>query len=82
MLYCCGLRPAEVRKLRMKNVDNASGKIFVMATKKHTDRVVMMADDLADYCGSMTAGLSAFCLSENFSLPNLTAVHTHIVGLL
>jgi integrase len=50
VLYCCGLRPAEARKLRAENVDLAKGKIYVMASKKHTDRVVMMADDLADYC--------------------------------
>jgi len=50
VLYCCGLRPAEARKLRMEDVDLDHGKISVMESKKHADRIVMMADDLADYC--------------------------------
>jgi integrase len=51
VLYCCGLRPAEARKLRVEDVDLSNGKISIRESKKHADRIVMMADDLIGYCG-------------------------------
>ena len=69
VLYCCGLRPAEVRKLRVENIDLTNGKIFVMASKKHTDRIVMMADDLMDYCREYDRRVKRILPEREFFFP-------------
>lgn len=48
-LYCCGLRPVEVRKLLIKNVDLENGTIFVAESKGHKSRIVPMPTDLIEY---------------------------------
>lgn len=46
LLYCCGLRPGEARKLHMANVDLKNGCLYIMESKGHKDRIVAMADDV------------------------------------
>lgn len=50
LIYCCGLRPVEARKLRVVNVDLGNGRINILESKGHKDRIVMMADDVAALC--------------------------------
>jgi integrase len=50
LIYCCGLRPVEARKLRVENVDLNRGRIDILESKGHKDRIVMMADDVAELC--------------------------------
>jgi len=50
LIYCCGLRPVEARKLRVENVDVTSGRINIVESKGHKDRIVMMADDVTMIC--------------------------------
>ncbi len=69
VLYCCGLRPAEVRTLKAIDVDLLSGKIFIEASKKHTDRIVMMADDLAIYCREYDKQLRSFLPNREYFFP-------------
>jgi len=49
LLYCCGLRPIEVRRLKISDVDLSAGSLFIRESKGHKDRIVMMSHDLADY---------------------------------
>ncbi|MDR1245442.1 MAG: tyrosine-type recombinase/integrase [Clostridiales Family XIII bacterium] len=49
LLYCCGLRPAEVLKLRVSDVDLEKGRLCILESKGSKDRVVMMSDDVAEY---------------------------------
>ncbi|MDR2457899.1 MAG: tyrosine-type recombinase/integrase [Clostridiales Family XIII bacterium] len=49
VLYCCGLRPVETRKLKVQHVDLNKGKFFIDNSKKHKDRIVMLADDVNEY---------------------------------
>ncbi len=46
VLYCCGLRPGEVLRLRSSDVNIKTGKIFIAESKAHKERIVMMSDDL------------------------------------
>jgi integrase len=79
VLYCCGLRPAEARTLRMENVDLAHGKIFVIASKKHADRIVMMADDLADYCREYDHRMKLALPQREFFFPKADgSAYTHV----
>jgi integrase len=49
LLYCCGLRPCEARKLKIEDVDLIIGKLYIRESKGHKDRIVMLADDVSDY---------------------------------
>ena len=69
VLYCCGLRPAEARKLRLENVDLAKGKIFILESKKHADRIVMMPDDLAEYCRKYDSRVREILPKREFFFP-------------
>ena len=46
LIYCCGLRISEARKLRWKNVDLKQGTIRILQSKGHKDRLIYMAEDL------------------------------------
>jgi integrase len=50
LLYCCGLRPIEARKLRVADVDLEKGRLNILESKGHKNRIVMMADDVAQMC--------------------------------
>jgi integrase len=50
LLYCCGLRPGEARKLRAVDVDLEKGRLDIMESKGHKSRIVMMADDVTEIC--------------------------------
>ena len=49
LLYCCGLRPCEARKLKVDDVNLLDGKLYIRESKSHKDRIVMLADDARDY---------------------------------
>ncbi|WP_313232637.1 tyrosine-type recombinase/integrase [Tissierella praeacuta] len=50
LIYCCGLRPIEARKLRVEDVDLLNGRLQILESKGHKDRVVMLADDVLELC--------------------------------
>lgn len=50
MLYCCGLRPQEVRCLKVEEVNLADGNLYISNTKRSKDRIVVMSDDLLQLC--------------------------------
>lgn len=50
MMYCCGLRPGEPLRLRRGDVNLDSGLLTVYDTKNHTNRLVVMSDDLTGLC--------------------------------
>lgn len=72
VLYCCGLRPHEARCLRTGDVDLTSGRLNILASKKHADRIVMMADDLTQYCRKYDAALELLVPNRKyfFAKPN------------
>ena len=50
LIYCCGLRPSEARKLRMENVDLINGRLTILESKGHKDRVILLAEDVLALC--------------------------------
>ena len=47
LIYCCGLRISEARKLRWQDVDLKQGSIRILGSKGHKDRRIYLAEDLA-----------------------------------
>lgn len=50
VIYCCGLRPQEVRHLAVDDIDLNNGKVFIRESKARRDRIVMMSDDVIESC--------------------------------
>ena len=50
MLFCCGLRVSEARKLRLDMVDPENGVLKIYQSKGSNDRLVYLPDDLRQLC--------------------------------
>lgn len=50
LIYCSGLRPIEARKLRVENVDLLNGRLKILESKGHKDRIVMLAENVLGLC--------------------------------
>jgi integrase/recombinase XerD len=50
LIYCCGLRPIEARKLRVENVDLMNGHLTILESKGHKDRIVPLAEEVLALC--------------------------------
>lgn len=70
LLYCCGLRPIEARRLKTADVDLLTGKLFIRESKGHKDRIVMMASDVADYIGDYDMRISAIFPYRDYFFPS------------
>lgn len=46
LIYCCGLRPVEARRLCVEDVDMDSGNVRILESKGHRDRIVVMSPDM------------------------------------
>ncbi len=53
--YCCGMRSQEVCRLRAEDVDLNTGKITILNSKGHKDRVIYMHKDLLHICRNYDA---------------------------
>lgn len=70
LLYCCGLRPAEARRLRMNDVDLDNGQLNIMESKQHKSRIVMMADDVTELLSACNAVVSSVMPEREPFFPN------------
>ncbi len=70
LMYCCGLRPAEARSLRMGDVDLSNGRLSIMESKQHRSRIVMMAGDVAELLSQCNAGVSSVMPVREPFFPN------------
>lgn len=59
MIYCCGLRISEARKLKWDDVDLCKGTLRIIQSKGHKDRLVYMTDDLTDVVSNYKSVLAA-----------------------
>ena len=81
LIYCCGLRVSEARKLLVTDVDLTEGTLSIKQSKGRKDRLVYLATDLlelcAEYHGLMRNEYQTF--SEWF-FPARDPAHTLSVG--
>jgi len=59
LIYCCGLRISEARNLCNDDVDLKHGTIRILQSKGQKDRVVYLADDLAELLREYSLMLSS-----------------------
>lgn len=50
MIFCCGLRISEARKLSSEDVDLEKGILRIRQSKGNNERIVYMLDDLKELC--------------------------------
>ena len=50
MIYCCGLRPVEARRLRREDVNLFDGTVNILESKGHKDRIVVLSEDMRELC--------------------------------
>lgn len=70
LLYCCGLRPCEARKLRVGDVDLGKGRLNILESKGHKSRIVMMADDVTLMCRQYDAAVLEHMLKRELFFPD------------
>lgn len=70
LMYCCGLRPAEVRRLRVNDVDLEIGRLNIMESKQHRSRIVMMAEDVTRMLSDCNAIVSIVMPEREPFFPN------------
>lgn len=68
LIYCCGLRISEARTLKYEDVDLEKGRIRILEAKGHKDRLVYLAEDLAELLHKYAATMKTVygCQSEWF----------------
>jgi len=69
ILYCCGLRPCEARRLNVADVDLKNGKIHILESKGHKSRIVIMSDDVTAYMRKYNEKLSRIIHSREAFFP-------------
>jgi integrase len=50
LIYCCGLRPGEARRLKTDEVDVIRGLLRISESKGHKDRDVPLSTDVTELC--------------------------------
>lgn len=70
LLYCCGLRPSEARKLLRKDVDLDKGRLNIIESKGHKSRIVMMADDVTEMLHEYDAAVSSIMPERTIFFPD------------
>lgn len=72
ILYCCGLRPSEIRKLQVSDVDLEKGHLFIRESKRHKSRTVIMTDDVTEICRQYASKASVFVPNREYFFSNST----------
>jgi integrase len=72
LIYSCGLRPNEGRELLRGNIDLEAGTIRIVNTKKNKERMVVMSDDMRNYCLAYEGKRSAFAGVHPYFFPSET----------
>jgi integrase len=83
LLYCCDLRPHEVRLIRCADINLETGSIYISDTKVHKDRVAVMSPDMLSLCRQYDTRIHAVLKNREyfFSSPQGTAYSVNWVQM-
>lgn len=70
IMYGCGLRSAEARKLKISNVNLDEGILLIEKSKNNTSRYVPMSKSMTDYCKKYARTMGITPNSQGFFFPS------------
>lgn len=70
LIYTCGLRPIEARRLMISDVDLATGTIYIRESKGHKDRTVVVSDDMLTLCKIYKEKIDSIFPDSEYFFPN------------
>jgi integrase len=70
LIYCCGLRPCEARRLNVADVNLCRDRIDILESKGHKSRIVVMADDVTAYMAEYDRQISERMPHRTTFFPN------------
>jgi site-specific recombinase XerD len=71
LMYTCGLRPTEVRMLKLADVNLNTGEVLITKNKTHKERIVVMSDDMAALCKAYENRRHEFFVRSNYYFPRV-----------
>jgi integrase len=69
LIYTCGLRPNEGRELFTQNINFDTGEILITKTKRHKERIVVMSDDMLDFCETYSNASAGYRKNTDYFFP-------------
>ncbi len=72
LLYCCGLRPNEIRNIKCCNINLDTGILYINETKMHKDRTIVISKDVLSLCNSYDTQIKTIYIDREyfFQSPN------------
>ncbi len=70
LMYCCGLRPSEVRLLKTKDINFQDNVINIIESKGHKDRIVMVSSDVMQLCQNYYYYRKQICQNCDYFFPS------------
>lgn len=70
LLYCCGLRPNEVRNIKCDDISLETGKLYIQETKIHKDRVVVLSSDVLELCKNYDTLIKSMNIDSEYFFPH------------
>jgi integrase/recombinase XerD len=70
VLYCCGLRLSEARRLTIDDVDLVTGRLVIRQSKNRPERTVMLSEGVLNLCRVYDARISRLCPHRRGFFPN------------
>jgi integrase/recombinase XerD len=65
LIYTCGLRPQEARKLQCADINFKTGEIFISQSKQNKDRIIVAASDVMELLYRYHNRRSIFCRNND-----------------
>ncbi len=70
LIYSCGLRPQEGRLILRKNLDLKEGVLLIPESKRHTDRFVVLSEDMLTLCRKYDSVIRKLRPNNDFFFPS------------
>lgn len=70
LIYTCGLRPIEARRLKTSDVNLATGTIYIRESKGHKDRIIVVSEDMLALCRIYREKMVSIFPDSEYAFPN------------
>jgi integrase len=70
VLYCCGLRPQEVRHLELSDVNLEDSTFYIEDSKRKKDRIVAISPELIELCRKYNCLIQTFLPGREYFFQN------------